>query len=465
MALTAAHLYSLVITLALVTLVGLAAACKVKSNTDFTVGGRSSGASLIAGTIIGTIIGGASTIGTAQLAFAVGLSAWWFTLGAGIALLVLALFYAKPLRASGLQTIPQYLVMNYGPVAGPITSITSSIGIFFSIVANILSATPLLVAIFGFSAFQAAAAVFFLIVVYVFFGGVWGTGLVGILKAVLIYVTLLAAGLITYREMGGFSGFMAAFPYQPWFNLFGRGLWIDVASGLSLLVGTLSTQTYIQAVYSAKDVRTARNGAVLAALITLPTGIPAVMVGLFMRAHHPEIAAIDALPLFIVNYLPPWLGGVAIATLLLAAVGSAAGLALGVGTMLSGDLVALWLHKFKGSPVLWITRLAVLLTTLLATLFTFGNLNSLILQWNFLSMGLRGAGIFLPLSAAVFFPGLVAAREAIWSMAAGAGVALVWKLIFPEGIDPLYAGMAVSGLFLVYGWLGRRKMGRDKRRP
>jgi solute:Na+ symporter, SSS family len=456
--LTAVHVYSLVITLALVTLVGIGAAFKIKTNTDFTVGGRSSGPSLIAGTIIGTIVGGASTVGTAQLAFTVGLSAWWFTLGAGIALLVLAMFYAKPLRASGLQTIPQFLVMNYGPAAGPITSLTSSAGIFFSIVANILSATPLLVAIFGFSTFQAAGMVFFLIVAYVFFGGVWGTGLVGVVKAVLIYITLLAAGIITYREMGGLTGFFAAFPYQPWFNLFGRGLWVDIGSGLSLLVGTLTTQTYIQAVYSAKDVRAARRGATLAALITLPTGIPAVMVGLFMRAHHPQIASIDALPLFIVNYLPPWLGGVAIGTLLLAAVGSAAGLALGVGTMLSGDIVALLLKRLKGTPVLWITRLAVLFTTLAATLFTFGNLNSLILQWNFLSMGLRGAGIFLPLSAAVFSPGRFPAREAVWSMAAGAGVALVWKLIFPAGGDPLYAGLVVSGLFLLLGQLGRKKV-------
>lgn len=191
MQLTAVHVYSLVITLALVTLVGIGAAFKIKTNTDFTVGGRSSGPSLIAGTIIGTIVGGASTVGTAQLAFAVGLSAWWFTLGAGIALLVLAMFYAKP----------------------------------------------------------------------------------------------------------------------------------------------------------------------------------------------------------------------AIGTLLLAAVGSAAGLALGVGTMLSGDIVALLLKRLKGTPVLWITRLAVLFTTLAATLFTFGNLNSLILQWNFLSMGLRGGRYFPAVVGRGLFPG------------------------------------------------------------
>lgn len=453
MVFTTEHLISLVITLAAVTAVGLGAARKVKNAADFAVGGRSSGTAIVAGTIIGTIIGGASTVGTAQLAFSFGLSAWWFTLGAGLALLAMAFFYARPLRASGLETIPQYLAAHYGPAAGPLTSLASSAGIFFSIVANILSAVPLVAAVFAFDAQQAAGLVFLLVVAYVFFGGVWGTGLVGVVKTLIIYVMLAAVGWVAWREMGGLAGYTAAFPAFPWFSLFGRGLWVDAASGLSLLVGTLSTQTYIQALYAARDAETARRGAVTAALIALPSGIPAIMAGMYMRVHHPDIAAIDALPLFILHYLPPWLGGVSMAALLLGAVGSAAGLTLGVGTMLTRDILA----RRSGIVKLWQSRAAVMAVALAATFFTFGNLKSVILEWNFLSMGLRGAGIFLPLTAAVFWPGRVNRRAAVWSMAAGAATALVWKLLFPHGIDPLYAGLAVSAACLAAGW--RKKPG------
>ena len=51
------------------------------------------GAPVVAGLIIGTLVGGSSTVGTAQLAFEYGMSAWWFTLGSGFACLVLALGY------------------------------------------------------------------------------------------------------------------------------------------------------------------------------------------------------------------------------------------------------------------------------------------------------------------------------------------------------------------------------------
>lgn len=452
MHLTTLHLYSLSLTLFLVALIGVAAARKVKTSTDFVVGGRTAGVSIVVGTIIGTIIGGASTIGTAQLAFSTGIAALWFTLGTGLALLLMAFFYAKPLRNSGLQTIPEYLVASYGGKVGPLSSISASIGIFFSIVANILSATPLVGAVFGLNALQAAGLVFVLVTAYVFFGGVWGTGIAGIVKSLLIYITLFAVGYTAYVGMSGFHGFVTVFPQEPWFNIFGRGFWVDFGGALSLMVGTLSTQTYIQALYSARDAKAARRGAMIAALITIPTGIPAVMAGLYMRANHPDIAPINALPDFIILYLPPWLGGVAIGALLLAAVGSAAGLALGVGTMVSRDLIAGFLKHGNERLMLQVTRLTVFLITLAAALFTFGNLRSLVLEWNYLSMGLRGAGTFLPFTAAVFCPRNISQKWAVWSMVAGTVTAVGWKILFPQGADPLYAGLGASAALLLAGY-------------
>lgn len=78
---TTLHLYSLSLTLFLVALIGIAAARKVKNAADFIIGGHTVGISMVVGTIIGTIIGGAATIGTAQLAFSTGIAALWFTLG------------------------------------------------------------------------------------------------------------------------------------------------------------------------------------------------------------------------------------------------------------------------------------------------------------------------------------------------------------------------------------------------
>ena len=102
---TAGTAIGAVLTLALVVLVGIRAGKQVKSAGDFTAG-SGMGIPMIAGSLVGTLVGGASTIGTAQLAIAHGFSAWWFTLGGGIGLLVLALFFAKPMYLGGYQTLP-----------------------------------------------------------------------------------------------------------------------------------------------------------------------------------------------------------------------------------------------------------------------------------------------------------------------------------------------------------------------
>ncbi|MBU2703435.1 SSS family solute:Na+ symporter [Sporomusaceae bacterium BoRhaA] len=447
---TSVHLIGLIFILVMVVVIGIWATSKVRSAEDFTVGGRKSGASLVSGTIVGTIIGGSSTIGTAQLAFTVGLSAWWFTLGAGIALILLGLFYVKSLRAAELTTVPEYMAIHYGKRSGRITSLASSLGIFFAIVANILSALPLVSAIFGLDQVPTTWLVFMIILFYVLFGGVWGTGLVGVLKSGLIFITLFYITLISWQQMNGWGGLRAVFPPEPWFDLFGRGFWVDIGSAISLIVGTLTTQTYVQAVYGAKNSKAARKGTLMAACITLPVGLPAVMAGLVMRANFPNIAPIEALPRFILTYLPPWFGGIAIGTLLLASIGSAAGLVLGVGTMLSQETLFL-LKKRSFRAVLWLTRGCVLFVTLLATIVTFGNLKSLVLEWNFLSMGLRGAGVFLPFTLAIFYPGRLSKKWAFYSIMAGSFVTLGWKLIWPTGLDPLYGGLIASFICVCCG--------------
>lgn len=444
MELTRMHLISLAITFLCFMAVSLYAARKVKSADDFSLGGRSSGTSLVSGTIVGTIIGGAATMGTAQLAFCVGLSAWWFTLGSGIGLFVMAAFYAKPLRSTGLETIPQFLVFHYGQSSGPLTSIVSSVGIFFSIAASMLSSFCLISAILNVATEVAAGITVLIVCAYVFFGGIKGTGLSGIFKLSLLYLTLLIAGSTAFANLGGVSGIQGAFTFSPWLDLFGRGLWTDVRNVASLIVGIISTQTYAQAIFAARDTRTAVVGSLVAASLTIPVGLPSVMIGLYMRANHPDILPINALPLYLLQYLPPWIGGAAIAALLLSSIGSVAGLALGIGTMMSNDIAKKILVMIDGQKLLWVNRSCVLIVTVCAALFVFNNMNALVLDWNFLSMALRGAGVFIPLTLAIFCPGKLAPKAAVGAMAVGVIVSLSWGIFYPEYKNPLFPGLGSS---------------------
>ena len=101
------HCIGLLATILLIISIGVYSGRKVKSAADFASGGSKAGAWIVCGAIMGTLVSGQATIGTAQLAFSYGLSAWWFTLGSGIGCLILALGFARSYRASGCSTLLQ----------------------------------------------------------------------------------------------------------------------------------------------------------------------------------------------------------------------------------------------------------------------------------------------------------------------------------------------------------------------
>src|SRR5258708_31062066 len=116
-----------------IALIALVSGWRVRSTGEFTVAGRRAAWPVVSGIIVGALVGGSSTVGTAQAAFVYGLPAWWFTLGAGIGCVVLATLFAKPMRRSGVETRPQYLVRTFGTSLRPLVAVSDSIGIFLTI--------------------------------------------------------------------------------------------------------------------------------------------------------------------------------------------------------------------------------------------------------------------------------------------------------------------------------------------
>ena len=447
------QLLFIILTLVVVLLPGILASRRIKSADDYNVGGRSAGSFLVAGTILGTIVGGSATIGTAQLGASLGMSAWWFTLGSGIALIFMAVFYAKPMRDSGLTTISEFLVLKYGKNAGPVTSLSATAGMFFSVVAGTITSCHTIAAVFGVSMNLAAVFMTVMVAALVFFGGINGSALAGIFKMIIIFSTIFVGGFWAFMDMGGLVEMHMLFPLSYWSSLFGGGLQTGLYDLVSMVVGVISTQTYVQALFSAKDSKTAFRGCLLAALIAIPVGLPSIIIGMYMHLLYQGMPAVQSLPVFMLTRLPEWLGGIGIAGLLLSSIGSIAGIALGIGTMVSRDIFQGLLGYTDSYKLLWINRCCVLLATGLAIVVAFHNLDSLVLEWNFLSMALRGAGVFLPLTLAVFCPRLVHRQWGFFAMVAGVLVALSWKFIVPEANNALFPSLAANLCFLIPGML------------
>ena len=489
------HLAGVVLTVLLLLAISWLSGRKVKDARSFTTGGNS-GSWMVCGALLGTLAGGQSTIGTAQLAFCYGVSAWWFTIGAGLGSLVLGLFYAGPLRRSGCTTLLEVVSREYGHKAETVGSVLFLIGIFISIVSQVLSSSAMLTSLFGINLVWAGLASAVLIMLLVLFGGIRSAGAGGIVKLILLYISSLVAGVVVWRIAGGVMGLKEGIdqvyldtPHLAELNQldgiesihnrygspFARGFFKDMGGCLSLILGVVSTQTYAQCIWSAASTRKAWRGALLCSLFMPIIGAACTLVGLYMRGHYitsSELAGIQrmgetlpaglgvidgsalAFPVFVLEHLPAWLGGLLLGTMLINILGCGSGLSLGASTILVRDVYGNLKRRMgiTSSPLSPLQQTRWSIVGILAVAFIVAILfnGTFINDLGFLSLGLRAVAILFPLSFALWCPGRFKARSVLLSMPVGVAAMLLANFASLPG-DAVYYGLGASLLVIIAG--------------
>ena len=491
--LTTVHIIGILLTVSVLLAVSILSGRKVKDAHSFTTGGRA-GSWMVCGAILGTLVGGQSTIGTAQLAFSFGLSAWWFTIGAALGALVLGLVYAGPLRRSGCSTLMEIVRQQYGRRAETVGSILFLVGIFISITSQLLSSSAMISSLFGASTTLALVIGAALIAAMVLSGGIKSAGAGGIVKLVLLYISSIAAGVAVWKIGDGLTGIresIAAIYESPrlaamndiggaeeihrrYGTFLARGPLKDLGGCLSLTLGVVCTQTYAQGIWSAATTRKAKRGAAYCAALIPLIGAACTLVGMYMRGHYvtaAELAALQAageqlphgigvlenslqaFPTFILAHLPAWLGGIALGAMLINILGCGSGLVLGAATILTRDVYGNILTALKRTPrvgLLAQTRLSILLLLLLSIVVAHFVQGTFLNDLGFLSLGLRAAALLLPLSFALWLPGRFSPRAVTASMIAGTVVMLTAGILNMPG-DAMYYGLLASSIAMLFG--------------
>lgn len=445
------HILGMVATLLCIVAIGINSGKRVKNEADFSTGGSKSGIRLMTGALIGSLVGGSSTIGTAQLAFNYGLSAWWFTLGTGLGCLLFGLIYVKPLRHSKIVTIQEVVSREYGQLCGTITSILNSLGLVLNIISQFLSANALLSSVFGLSSVFCAIITVIVMISYVTFGGVIGTGILGNVKLVLTYFAIIF-GVYKIWSLTGF-GPILELPANLYFNIFARGIGKDLGSMIAVVLGVICGQIYVQVIISGKSDREAVKAAVLSAFLLPPVGLGSVFIGMFMRVNYPFIESSQAFPLFVINHMNPIIGGAILATLLLALIGTGSGMALGFGTVMTKDIYKKFINKnLSSKSELAVNRSFIVFAIMAAAIFTSFNAKTDILTWGFMATGLRGIVLLFPMMGSLFFKNKVDYRFAIASSIVGFAFYIVGNMVMEFKIDPIFVGIAAGLLIFTAGF-------------
>ncbi len=490
------HIVGIVLTICILIGIGVLSGRKVNDAKSFAAG-KGSRSSMVFGIIMGSLAGGQSTIGTAQLAYCYGLSAWWFTIGAAAGCVVLALFFLKPLRKSQCLTLSEIIAKKFGHKAETIGSILCIVGIFLSIVSQVIASSAMMTSLFKIALPFAAAISTALIICLIFFGGLHSAGVSGILKSLLLVIASAVSLIVVLQHCGTIKNFSADLHsflsstgitqaigidnspeaiHQRYGNLIGRGLLKDCGGALSLLLGVLATQTYAQAIFSARGERQARRGTLLSAFLLPVIGAACTMVGIFMRSHsitadeleYLQTAGVtmpyntivlsntaQAFPSFIINYCPDWIGGVILGTLFVTVISGGSGLALGVATILVRDVYSNIprLKQFAQGKTSYRATIVALMCIAMITSIT--NHKTLINELGFLALGLRATALLLPLFCALFVKKELSQKTIIASMIIGTLSMLAAALMHLPG-DAIFYGINCGLLPIAISIVGKK---------
>lgn len=423
---------------------GAISARRVRSASDFTVAGRGAGALAVMGVVLGTAVAGASTIGTAQAAYGRGLVGMWYTVGSGLGLAVLGLFFAVPMRRTGLATLPAFIEQRCGEGTAVVSVVGGVIGSLLSITSQFIAGRALLVQLFPISDAAASALLAGMILMFIFTGGVKSFSAVGRAKTVMLFVMLASCAAAAACSGAGPLEVVRGMS-DEWLDPFRDGAAPAASSCAAMVTGIMCTQIYIQAVFSARDERTARRSCLASAVIVPLMGLTCVMIGGSLLLQGVELDSARALPHFATQSFPPAIGGVFWSVLAVAIIGGASGLALGTATNISFDVVRRIARGIDERRMLSIERASVAGIVLAAALAGVALRGSYILHLSYMAIGLRAAGMFVPFVAAVLRPGLLSHRASCASSVAGLAAMLIAWAALPS-TEPLFVGLGASAL-------------------
>lgn len=432
---------------------------------SYLLAGRNLPTVLVAAMLTGLAVGGASTVGVAEQAYTVGISAGWYNGAWGTGGILVGLFLAGHFRKMKVRTVPQIMEKLYGPKVRVLSAVIQLLVMMtitsLQYVAGGAILTALLPEVFSFNGGMIASAVIFIGITLI--GGYWASGLTNLLNVLVIYGGVVLSLVASFNSAGGFEAVVAALPEGGhWFApIQGIGWGVMIGWMFVMITQTCSAQGPVQIALAAQDEKTARWGFVLGGILTFPVGFLCAFFGVIAAARFPglENAAL-ALP-SIVTTISPLLGGIFLAALWAADVSTAIALLMGSSMLLVEDVwKRLWPSSITAKNEVAVSRWAVLITSVMSFLLALTAVGILRTMTSGLALTTPFTVLLL---ANIYCPRFCKKASGGWVLVAALVAWLLWTYVPSTRIGPhlIYLEWVLCGaVFLITSLLGKEPAGR-----
>jgi len=421
---------------------GIWAKTKVTSQDQFLVAGRSVGPLLYAGTLAAIVLGGASTVGGVKLGYQYGISGMWFVCMFGLGILVLSVVLVPRILDINLYTVPELLERRYSAsarVAGGIVMVAYDFMVAVTATIAVGAVMEVIVGIPRTDSIVLASAV---MVAYSVFGGMWSLTVTDIVQFVIKTIGILFIMLpAALWHAGGFGNMQQHLPagFFSFGNIGGAKIF---SFFLLYFFGIIIGQDVWQRVFTARNVKVARNGGIAVGIYCIIYAVAGALIGAAGREFLPPLADPDSAFANIVNVvLPAGLRGLVLAASLAAMMSTASACLLASSTVLLEDVYL----RLRGAGSIgsvnqsrWVTLGFGVLMTVVASLTTD------VIAAITVAYDLLVGALCVPVIGAMLWKRGTPAG-AIASIALSAPTVVV--TLVSQGIDsdvPIYAGFAAS---------------------
>ncbi len=404
---------------------------KASSGTEsYILAGRGLNTTLITVSMVGIAIGGSSTIGVAEQAYKVGLSAGWYTVAWGVGSILMGLIGAKKYRELNVSTVPEMFEKFYD-TKGRIICVIGQIVIQLMItslqyIAGGAILSSLLPAVFTLKTGMITSAIVFIGITFI--GGMWSTGLCNLFNVPLKYTGIIIVTLLAVAFSGGIHNISLKIPHAATYfhPTAGLGLPTIIVWFIVMITECFSVQGVVQVSFCAKNAEAARRGYIIGGLLMIPIGFLAALLGIVARATYPDVSATMALPKIITS-LNPFAAGVTLAALWAADVSTACNMLLGSATLFSQDVYKRFINQgIEEKKLMIITKVFVVVLGIIT--FFIASQAKGILSLLMLALSLTTAFTIVFIFT-IFKPSICRKNSAFNTAVAGMVVLVLWQLV------------------------------------
>lgn len=443
----------IILYLAILIGIGMWSSRKVKGMNDFLVAGRRLPLWMATATLLATWFGAGSSMGVAATVYDSGLGGVLADpFGASLSLVIAGIFIVGLLRRLKCLTVTDIVERKYGKWAGVYTSLWMLPVYIGWLGAQLLGIGTILHVLTGMDPMHGTLVGAAVVLIYTFAGGMWAVTLTDVVQVSLIVLGLFLIVPGAVEEAGGWNFLAEHIPasdlsigiaegasatFNDW--IFYIGSWITM--GLGCTVG----QDLVQRSLASRNEKIAVSSAVMSGFFYAAIGLVPITIGFaarFVLAKYGiteqvmggeaqlENQVLPRMAIIILGNLHPIVLTIFLAALISAIMSSADSSLLAGSSLLCNNVIGSIWPRLSDRKLLWFTRVATVLLTLIALYFAFRVESIYVLMTS--SWASQLVVVFLPVVTALYLP--KATKNAAWAaMAVSTAVWLAYTFISASG--------------------------------